>query len=1570
MRIQGAKGGSSKPRTPVEQKDSLLSESTAKILLALSEGEIAGGLDDTRIFLDDTPIANADGSKNFEEVTLEFRAGTEHQEYIQGIPSVDNEFSVGMELKDDQPYVRTINNLQLSALRIRLAVPQFMQQHDNGDTTGYRVDYVIELSTDGAGYKDAVKSAFDGKTTSEYQRTHRVDLPKANTGWQVRVRRLTKNQNNARIADRINVAAVTEVIDAKLRYPNTALLFITFNARQFNNRIPKISVRPKGGILVKVPTNYDPINRTYSGVWDGTFKLAATNNPAWVFYDLVLNNRYGCGDRIKASQVEKWDLYKIAQYCDELVPDGHGGDGKEPRFLCDVYIQSQEAAYTVLRDIAAIFRGMTYWSDNKVNAIADMPSTIFRTFTNANIVGGKPSYSGGSIQNRYTQALVSFTNIDNHSNDDVEPIADLKLQRRYGVRKLELSAIGCTRRSEANRRGRWALLTNANDRMISFATGLEGAIPSPGHIIAVADSTLAGRNTGGRISAVDGRKITLDRTTSIKAGDRLIVNLPSGSSEGRTVTAVNKKVVTVSTEYSQVPQKEAVWVVDSDDLAVQLYRVINISDNGDNTYTISGAIHNPDNYDHIDSGARIDERPITIIPPNVQPAPKNVRISSYSQVDQGIAFTTLRVDWEAAESAIAYEAQWRRDNGNWINASRTSTLGFEVNGIYAGRYQVRVRAINASEISSVWANADETQLNGKEGNPPAPLNLRATSEVWGITLDWGFDVNTSDSLKTELQYSPENTADSMQLLADVPYPLKSYRMSGLKAGVRFYFRARLVDKSGNQSEWTNVVLGESSADAEGILGIAGEHFLSNEAGKRMESQIEDIALEQLEIKHELVDIDSKTIELDNKVLNLNTDLAIVNETTLQNQIYATNLRYEFKRETVRTEGKIFRLEEVNAQQDAAAARFQEQISAKVDYNTSAILRVEHAQATFEEATAEKINQVTAEVDNAKGRITTVEKTTATLEKAQTEFQQSTIAEFGDIYGAITRMEIANTNKEIAQAETAMQTIASFSKMTDRLRTSEASILRNDKAIATADKAIAETGVQLKAHIDDTAANITDIKKVQVEQDKALAQTREQLTADIKAGDDQLKEDIDKQGRELSDVSSVVDSQKTAIANLEETATETKENQQSIYEEMQANFAQVRKTQADEASSQAEAISQTTAEVSKTRKDNRKIKAQIERNEKTIADTQHAQATLEEKVSAQHDENEAAFVRITESLAEQDKSQTKHVEQTRAELQKNIDEQGQQIDEQGKLIDKQGKDLSDISSAVTKNTNAIAETNKTVAENEEKTSSRFDGNEADIAHIQKTEADKESSQAETLLQLAVQNMKQGNDARVIKASIIETNKLIANNEKAHAEKFTQLNAQYEQSNARVTQIEKAISDNEKAQASTNEVIQSEIKDAKAAIERRAETSVDHKGNASSVFSIKSAVMLNGQYYEAQMMIGATVQNGKVVTQIGFSADTFGIFNPKSGKLEPVFFVENGQVFINDALINKATIEKIIVGTDMRSKNYVPNKTGSRIDMENSIFEFNGKADDFSTTVNNQGVYIKKGDIYFVELGVFK
>ncbi|HEK2603639.1 DUF1983 domain-containing protein, partial [Proteus mirabilis] len=991
--IHGAKGGGGGGHTPTESPDSLLSESTAKILLAISEGEIAGGLDDTRIFLDDTPIGNVDGTKNFEGVTWEFRPGSEHQEYIQGIPSVDSETSVGLELKDDQPYVRSINNTQLSAVRIRLSVPQLFQQHDNGDTTGYRIEYAIDLSTDGAGYNEVLKSAFDGKTTSEYQRTHRIDLPKANTGWQIRVRRLTKNQNTARIVDKVTISAVTDVIDAKLRYPNTALLFITFNARQFNNRIPKISVRPKGGLLIKVPTNYDPINRAYSGVWDGTFKLAATNNPAWVFYDLVLNNRYGCGDRIQSSQVEKWDLYKIAQYCDELVPDGHGGDGKEPRFLCDVYIQSQESAYQVLRDIAAIFRGMTFWADNKVNVVADMPDSIFRTFTNANIVGGKPTYSGGSQQNRYTQALVSYTDTNNHSNDAIEAVADIKLQRRYGVRKTEISAIGCTRQTEANRRGRWALLTNANDRVISFATGLEGAIPSPGHIIAVADSTLAGRDNGGRISRVEGRKITLDRRANIKAGDRLIVNLPNGRSEGRTVSLVADNIITISTEYSQEPEKNAVWTVDADDLTLQLYRVVNITDNGDNTYTITGAIHNPSNYDHIDSGARIDERPITIVPPGVQAPPKNIRISSYSHVNQGISFTTLRVDWDAVDNAITYEAQWRRDNNNWVSMPRSSTCGFEVDGIYAGRYQVRVRAINASEISSVWANAQETMLTGKMGNPPKPVNFRTSPLVFGIKLDWGFGENTGDTLKTEIQYSKTNNGEGLMLLSDVPYPSKTYEMAGLAAGEVFYFRARLVDKTGNQSEWTDFILGESEFDASIIL--------DELAGQISRDQLTQDLLGEINSKANQIDI----TEL-HELMRINHDKLLEESMRQGATIEESEKKWE-EAEKLLAE----RMNQVSTATEAQAAAIKQEQQARIEGDkTEAQQRQSLATQLRGDYTGNDLSKVTA------GLISAEKQARVSGDQAEAKARQSLETRMNGNVSAINKSLETLTSKQQAQTQ--------------------------------------------------------------------------------------------------------------------------------------------------------------------------------------------------------------------------------------------------------------------------------------------------------------------------------------------------------------------------------------------------------------------------------------------------------------------------------------------------------------------------------------------------------------------------
>jgi len=837
--IKGRKGGASNTTTPTESPDSLQSTSYAKILLALGEGEWEGGLDGTNIFLDGTPIVAADGTQNFPGVRWEFRPGTPDQEYIQGMPDVENEITVGTELTGQNPWVRSLTNTQLSAFRLRFSWQQLQQQLDNGDVVGYRIEYAIDVATDGGAYQQMYPAAIDGKTTTKYERSHRIDLPAATTGWQVRVRRLTPNSTSNRIADKMVIESITELIDVKLRYPETALLFVQFDAKQFQN-IPAVSCEPKMGI-VRVPTTYDPITRSYTGAWDGAFKWAWTNNPAWVFYDLLVNDRYSIGERIKAENLvmTKFDLYAIAQYCDQLVPDGRGGDGQEPRFLCDAYIQSQEEAWTVLRDFANIFRGMTYWAKNSMNALADMPRDLDYTYTRANVKDGEFRDSSASEKTHYSMAMVSWADPANGYQDAVAPVFENSLIRRYNIKQAEITAIGCTRETEAIRRGRWLLLTNDKDRVINFTVGMDGNIPLPGYIIGVADETLAGRPLGGRISAVSGRNITLDRESSAAVGERLIVNLPSGRSQARTIQAVNGRIVTVTTAYSETPVAECVWAVDASDLAIQLFRVTGVTENEDGvSFDITAIEHDPNKYARIDTGARIEDRPITIIPPGVQTPPKNVTISSFSTINQNIAVTTLRVTWDLAENAIAYEAEWRRDNGNWIPAARTSTQGFEVPGIYAGRYQARVRAVNAAEISSVWANAPETVLKGKEGKPPVPVGFRASPLLWGIQLDWGFPDGAEDTLKTEIQYADNAAGNNAMLLADIPYPLHTHTMTGLKAGQEFWFRARLQDRTGNIGDWTGWIKGQANADADDYLEGIGDGFLTDKDGEQLTGDID------------------------------------------------------------------------------------------------------------------------------------------------------------------------------------------------------------------------------------------------------------------------------------------------------------------------------------------------------------------------------------------------------------------------------------------------------------------------------------------------------------------------------------------------------------------------------------------------------------------------------------------------------------------------------------------------------------------------------------------------------------
>ncbi|HHX7335865.1 TPA: host specificity protein J, partial [Enterobacter hormaechei] len=950
-KITGQKGGSSSSRTPTEQPDDLQSVAKAKILVALGEGEFAGQLTGKDIYLDGTALENADGSQNFSGVTWEFRSGTQAQKYIQGIPGTENEISVGTEVTSATAWTRTFTNTQLSAVRLRLKWPSLFKQEDDGDLVGYSVNYAIDLQTDGGTWQTVLNTSVTGKTTSGYERSHRIDLPQAGSTWTIRLRKITADANSAKIGDTMTLQSFTEVIDAKLRYPNTALLYIEFDSSQFNGSIPQISCEPRGRVI-RVPDTYDPETRSYSGTWTGAFKWAWTDNPAWIFYDLVVSDRFGLGHRLTAANIDKWTLYQVAQYCDQMVPDGKGGDGTEPRYTCNVYIQDRNDAYTVLRDFAAIFRGMTYWGGDQIVALADMPRDVDYSYTLANIVG-KPRYSSSTTKTRYTTALVSWSDPGNAYADAMEPVFEQALVARYGFNQLEMTAIGCTRQSEANRKGRWGILTNNKDRVVSFDVGLDGNIPQPGYIIALADELLSGKVMGGRIRAVNGRVIKLDRVADAAAGDRLILNLPSGASQSRTIQAVNGESVTVTTAYSETPQAEAVWVVESNELYAQQYRVVSVTDNDDGTFTITGAWHDPDKYARIDTGAIIDQRPVSVIPPGNQSPPENIVISSFSVVQQNISVETMRVSWDQAQNAIAYEAQWRRNDGNWVNVSRSSTTSFDVPGIYAGRYLVRVRAINAAEISSGWGYSEEKTLTGKVGNPPKPVGFIASDNVvFGIELSWGFPANTDDTLKTEIQYSLTGTEDDAMLLADVPYPQRKYQQMGLKAGQIFWYRAQLVDRSGNESGYTEWVRGQASIDVSDITDAILEEIKETDTFK----DLIESAVESSEKFAELADAIKENANGLAAAVGSNKQTA---EAIIGNALAIADVVVRQTAQQGANSATFEQLREVIATETEARVTDVTRLEAKTEQNEAGITEVRQALSDETQARATAVDQLTA-----------------------------------------------------------------------------------------------------------------------------------------------------------------------------------------------------------------------------------------------------------------------------------------------------------------------------------------------------------------------------------------------------------------------------------------------------------------------------------------------------------------------------------------------------------------------------------------------------------------------------------
>ncbi|QRF07655.1 host specificity protein J [Acinetobacter pittii] len=847
--VVGAKKGSKKQRQPVISPDSAQSKTYIKVLYGLAEGEIEGlanGLQS--IYLEETPLQNADGSLNFENVKVDFRNGTNDQEYIEGFPAVESETAIDVELKSETPWVRAFSNLDLDAVRLRLRWgPLRNQDPTTGDVTGYTIEYAVDLQTDGGAWSEVLRAKISDKTSDNYERPHRIDLPKADSGWLVRVRRLTPNTTSEYISDKMYIAAVTEVIDAKLRYPNTALLGLQYDAETFGN-VAKVAMDAKGRIL-KVPTNYNPVTRQYVGMWDGTFKEAYSNNPAWIYYDICTVDRYALGDRLTPLMVDKWSLYRLAQYCDELVPDGLGGE--EPRFTCNVYLQSAEGAFEILTKLAGVFRAITFWDGNSIICDADIPQDTYFTYTRANVIDGNFEYAGTRARDRHNVVKIAWDNPANHYKTEYEFVRDEKAIAEAGqVRILELDAWGCTSRGQAQRAGHWALKSEQLEtRTVSFKVGLDGYIPLPGKVIEVADPLFAGRANGGRVSKIsaDRKSITLDRDDVVAvAGDRLIINGEDGKAQTRIVQSISGRVVTVTHEFDAIATQN-VWVIDAQDLATMKFRVISITQDEHHQFSVTALQYNPAKFDAIDKGAYFDEVPISIVNPTIQDPVTDVVVTGESRVDQGINVVTMIVSWAQAKGAVKYQVEWRKDDGSWIKLPVTGNNSVEVPGIYAGQYQARVTAISAFEIASLPVYSTLTELSGKQGLPPKLAFIQATGILFGIKLDWGFPATGAlDTAYTEIQVSPDGTSNIAQL-GLFAYPTTTHTIQGLQPNLTQFYRGRLIDRIGNIGPWSDWTHATTSADATDVLELLNDQISETQLSQDLKTKIDHIETIDAEI---------------------------------------------------------------------------------------------------------------------------------------------------------------------------------------------------------------------------------------------------------------------------------------------------------------------------------------------------------------------------------------------------------------------------------------------------------------------------------------------------------------------------------------------------------------------------------------------------------------------------------------------------------------------------------------------------------------------------------------------------
>ena len=697
----------SEPRTPEEETDNLNSISYVKVIELLSEGEIEGlknGLQS--VFFNNTPVQNPDGSYNFEPVPqIELRYGTQDQSYIPGFDDVSNEVSVGVDVTTSSPVIRTITDTTVNAVRVSISIPALQRLDSTGDIRGTFVRLQIYTQRNGGGYSLAVDDEIAGRTADQYQRDYLVNIG-GPFPVDVQVVRVTPDSDSTKLSNAFSWTSLTEITYARLKYPNSALAGLRVSAEQFSS-IPQRSYLIRG-IKVKIPSNatVDDSNGrlVYTGVWNGSFGAAQwTSDPAWILWDILTNSRFGAGSYIDTAELDRWSFYSASQYCSALVQDGFGGF--EPRFSCNVNIQTQEEAYKVINDLCSTFRAMPFWSAGALTISQDKPAASSYLFTRANVGEEGFSYSGTSLKGRPTVAVVSY--LDLNTRDIArEVVEDQAAIAKYGATTVEVSAFACTSRGQANRIGDWLLYSSQYETStVSFTASIDaGVLVRPGQVIELSDPSRTGVRRGGRISSATSTVIVVDDATGLTATNSpmLSVLLPDGTVQAKAVASIAGSAITVSSAFSTAPNANSVWVFETSDIQTSTWRVLGIQEQDDCNYLINALSYNSSKYDYIERGAPLQARDITNL--NIIPgAPENLTAQEVFYDLNGRAATKIIIDWRSVNGVNNYRVRWRAQYNNWSSVT-VDASDYEILDTSDGIYEIQVASIGATLVPSAAAS--------------------------------------------------------------------------------------------------------------------------------------------------------------------------------------------------------------------------------------------------------------------------------------------------------------------------------------------------------------------------------------------------------------------------------------------------------------------------------------------------------------------------------------------------------------------------------------------------------------------------------------------------------------------------------------------------------------------------------------------------------------------------------------------------------------------------------------------------------------------------------------------------